>query len=181
MPLRACWCSALPVTHGDVWLPSLDARSCRRADTRSCNSARCVPRHEQKRGSFARATASARPVTWSLAKTFETWLRTVFSDMTRRRVRGRRGPAGRRPRTTVRTSSTVDLRRPHGGRLERWSLRAVMTAMTLVSVGGAGVLLDVGPQRTAHRTLLPRVESRPQLGWRTASPRRLKTRDTGQW
>src|SRR6266545_4991464 len=133
MPLRACWCSALPVTHGDVWLPSLDARSCRRADTRSCNSARCVPRHEQKRGSFARATASARPVTWSLAKTFETWLRTVFSDM------------------------------------------------TLVSVGGAGVLLDVGPQRTAHRTLLPRVESRPQLGWRTASPRRLKTRDTGQW
>ena len=98
------------------------------------------------RGSFAQATASARPVTWSLAKTFETWLRTVFSDMTR--GRGRRGPAGRRPRTTVRTSSTVDLRRPHGGRLERWSFRAVMTAMTLVSVGGAGVLLDVGPQRT---------------------------------
>src|SRR6266511_94479 len=93
------------------------------------------------------------PVTWSLAKTFETWLRAVFSDMTR----------------------------PHSGRLERWSFRAVMTAMTLVSVGGAGVLLDVGPQRTAHRTLLPRVESRPQLGWRTASPRRLKTRDTGQW
>jgi hypothetical protein len=37
------------------------------------------------------------------------------------------------------------LQRSGGSRLERWSFITVVTAMTLVLVGGAGVLLDVDP------------------------------------
>ena len=50
MPLRACWRSSPPVTHGDVWLPFLLPISASHLPTSSSCVPRCPPTWGRYRG-----------------------------------------------------------------------------------------------------------------------------------